>query len=693
MQAHVSNSSGDALFTTTSGHSLVDGDVVYVKCLIENYNGFWYVDQQSATTFKIKQNSASDAVLFIQSASVTFFVCDPVDWSCVHLPIIYELESDLFPTNNVDTARTVSSYTNDSGLVNLNLSGSLGTFEELSFIKISGAGTDSGNGIFQVLDKISASDITIDLAYDSYDFSTASVILYYNNYHISVEVYTGIDSDHAYADQKPYELAATLKFIPDSSNRIRFSINEILKGYIKIKNNLTLGTLPNNIDAWCNYYIKYYESYDESNGYTIVTTQGDTKTDSFNGFASNSMLIFKNIYSGHLSEYVMKFGISGKFLTLFAIPVLFYCEDVDNYQDICAIIEVTDSLQLPQLSQFSNQTTTGNSWTEGAEPEVTLSASTTSDLLVAAINGMGPGDYNTTIYITVDQATTTSQISISYNQTVGGAVGVGFVTPLSAGSNVLSFSGTTVTSDVFEIRFSVVNNEATSRNFKLTGYTVTNQANSQSLYFRKIFLIDGEEQETVDQSLDFTEEGVYRIPTENNVCSSLYDQMKAYVYYTDGFYQEENIISEIKTFSLNCECCDYNIKICWLNNLGGFDWWVFKSGKDHITEIGDTGEFKSNLLPTWPKSYGEFADTINKQSFRESRKQMRVRSQFVSLENLEAISYIKSSPLVQIVTSRTDRRTVIVDTESFTRYREFEDKMYSIEFTVTFTDDIPSQRV
>jgi hypothetical protein len=53
---------------------------------------------------------------------------------------------------------------------------------------------------------------------------------------------------------------------------------------------------------------------------------------------------------------------------------------------------------------------------------------------------------------------------------------------------------------------------------------------------------------------------------------------------------------------------------------------------------------------------------------------------------------IKSSPLVQIVNSRRDRRTVIVDEQSFTVTQD-RSKIHSLSFTITYTDEIPSQTV
>src|SRR5690349_18511919 len=127
-----------------------------------------------------------------------------------------------------------------------------------------------------------------------------------------------------------------------------------------------------------------------------------------------------------------------------------------------------------------------------------------------------------------------------------------------------------------------------------------------------------------------------------------------------------------------------------LNYLGGFEYFFFTARKEYQVSIDDAGETQENLLPNWPKSYSYNADTIRKQTFRKSSNYVIVRSQFLSLSQLEALKHIKTSPLVQIIYSRLNRRTVIVDTDNFKVYDE-KDKTFTIEFRIRFTDDIPSQ--
>jgi len=135
-----------------------------------------------------------------------------------------------------------------------------------------------------------------------------------------------------------------------------------------------------------------------------------------------------------------------------------------------------------------------------------------------------------------------------------------------------------------------------------------------------------------------------------------------------------------------------NIYISWLNYLGGLEYFLYTAQKEYDIDIEETGEVTTNIFPNWPESYGQNADTIKKQTFRNSRNRILVRSQHLTFDQVQELSAIRTSPLVQIIESRTNRRTVLVDVESFKVYDEGE-KLYTMEFYVSFTDPIPSQSV
>lgn len=130
--------------------------------------------------------------------------------------------------------------------------------------------------------------------------------------------------------------------------------------------------------------------------------------------------------------------------------------------------------------------------------------------------------------------------------------------------------------------------------------------------------------------------------------------------------------------------------LTWLNPFGGFDYWPFIGRYDLNVEIEESGTTNKNIFPGWPKSYGADADTIKKQTFRRSRQSVVVRSQNLTREQVLQLRYIKTSPLVQVLSTRHDRVTVIPDTNSFTVFKDI-DKMHTMQFTISYTNPIPSQ--
>lgn len=134
------------------------------------------------------------------------------------------------------------------------------------------------------------------------------------------------------------------------------------------------------------------------------------------------------------------------------------------------------------------------------------------------------------------------------------------------------------------------------------------------------------------------------------------------------------------------------IYITWLNNLGGFEYFLFTAKNEYHVDIEGSGEVNQNIFPSWPQSYGENADTILKQTFRDSREAIVVKSQHLTRNQLMAMVQIKTSPVVQIMVTRTDRRTVLVDTDSFVKYNETDD-LYSVQFRIRFTNKLPAQRL
>lgn len=549
--AHILSNTGILTYTNGStvltriAHGLSSTTIIYFAD--GQAIGFWLVQKLDNNTISIREYSGATVVTFIGAGSQTYYLCASFSagsWNAVHLPIVYRLQSTLWPTNSVDTARTVSSYANDNGYVKLTLSGTLtATVTELEFVKVTFTGGTTG--IYQILTWYSNSIVTINLAYIG-GITFTSVQYYYNNYHARIRIYAGLVSTHVLAAYKPYVLITEQRCIPDSSGTISLNVNEFLKQQIGIlKNDLNRNTLPNDIDAFCQFYISYAEGYDYSiGGYTILDFVGSYTDDSVTPYASNSDLPFKNVYSGFMQDYVQSTTVLPlfKFLT----PTLYPVISAGQFFDISYIVQA-DAGQKMKLERYQNG--------------------------------------------------------------------------------------------------SIVSSEITS--IDITTYGI-------GLY-RYIVSITGSE-----DRIDLT------------ILNSV-----------------STIISETKTIQV--EGCAFNyIDISWLNYLGGFDYWRFKSNSDYGVQIESTTQVRKNIFSNWPKSYGAGADTIRQETSRDSSQTITVRAEYITMDQINDLFRIKTSPLVQIVNSRTDRRTVLVDSDSFV-YLQQSEKLFSLEFTCVLTDNLPSQ--
>lgn len=320
IQAEIESSfpidAGDSAVVHFPGHALSNGDFVYLESDIEEYNGFNEVEVIDTNYFYIKQ---TDYVLFYQEIDVTYYQTQEHDWSSIFLPIVYKCTTDRWPTNTVDTTRTISSFSDDNGYTDLVLSGDIkssgGGINQLEFVRITGAFNEDLNGVWQIVEVISNSHIVINLPYDSHSFAGASIQYYYNNYQVKVKIFGGLPALHPWAAHKPYEEVAELSLTPDDNNEVMFSISDYIKMKVAIKNNLTLFSLPLNLDAFTGFYISTAESFDDSDNYSLTTTESSFIVDTFQGYAIAGKLPFKNIYSGDYADYILTSGSPALWLT------------------------------------------------------------------------------------------------------------------------------------------------------------------------------------------------------------------------------------------------------------------------------------------------------------------------------------------------------------------------------------------
>jgi hypothetical protein len=662
-------------------HGLTSGQILYIKSRNDYYNGFWFASVQTANAFYLAEHPTAPRLEYYgYDTEVDYYtsnlgVTDYTKWSCVHLPIIYKLSNTLWPVNSVDTVRTMT-VTNVNGFCAIAASGDIkatGSAAKLEFVKITNAG--DYNGVYQIISYTNDTTFSIDLAYSSAAdtaLTAGNIQYYYNNYVAKVEVWGGLNVEHEFYSVEPYELLATLDLIPDEDGICKFSISDILKQNIAIKNNLLLGTLPNNLDAFTKFFIKYGEEYDDSDGTTLSRSTVSYTSDysSFQGYAVNAKLPFKNVYSGALSEYI---GIPKTFLTDFDQPTIF----PSQYFDLSFII--TDTLSLMPYEMRSQRYLAGVLQSTSYDV-ITVSddgvyrfpveATGTEDRIDAAVVVRNTASTNNSLRNTAGSTSNTYDFFVpagltppaTYNLSaqMGGS---------SAGdlaSAALSYNYDDGTTEA------IVSAARTTDGTTTTGVTALPVA-SKNIVSVTVTLIIGDVPPS-GGAFNATVSGSFVISG------------------SDVAY------SEVKQCDVDQTCLPANasgINLQWLNNLSGFDSWYFKAYNDHLTDIRESGTAKKNLFPGWPDSGGEFADTVEYETHRISRDQIVVRSQNLTLDQLNTIKRIKTSLLVQIVNSIYDRRTVLVDANSFKVYTEGQQTTtpYTIEFTITYTDDVPSQSV
>jgi hypothetical protein len=315
IDAFIGDASGDAV-VVFDYHSLTTGDYIYITSDIDEYNGFWYVEVASYREFQLREYEGADLVEYYQDADVEYYRTQPHDWSSIFLPIVYKITNDRWPINSADTARSINSQSDDNGFTQLDLSGALKVeVNILEFVKITGASDDDLNNIWQIVEVISTSSIVINLPYSVSNLFLGSLVqYYYNNYQVRVKVWAGLVS-HPWEAKKPYEEMAELSLTPDEDNEVMFSISDYIKSKVNVKNNLTLFSLPLNLDAFTGFYIQTSESYDYSDNYALYTSGTSFGTDEFEGYAVAGKLPFKNTYSGDYAEYVYTSGSPARWLT------------------------------------------------------------------------------------------------------------------------------------------------------------------------------------------------------------------------------------------------------------------------------------------------------------------------------------------------------------------------------------------
>ena len=215
-------------------------------------------------------------------------------WSSSELPLQYELESDYFPINTVDTSYTITNIIYNSALLGTVLTLSVASpYIPLETITIDGTNTSLDGNVFTVK-SFNGNDVIIDF-YTTETATTGTTLKYYNNYKGLLKVFVGAPDQHPYNldGSKPIIEAGTIEvnFKNDGTNNVGVSN---VNGYVKAGINAMFDTDENSHYNWGSYYVEYAESYDVSDGVNVTNEtkpfvlDEQTNCSAFTGFLNPS---------------------------------------------------------------------------------------------------------------------------------------------------------------------------------------------------------------------------------------------------------------------------------------------------------------------------------------------------------------------------------------------------------------------
>jgi len=192
-------------------------------------------------------------------------------WKCAWLPILWEIQSDLFPTNSVDVALTITSVAdNGEGLAEFTCTANH-LLSRFDWVNVTSATVASYEGIEQIVEVSAGNIFTLNIP--AAGTATGSAIKYYNNYHALIEVYGGLPSGHEFEAQDPSLLTTTVKIFFDSNNIAVVDLSRIAQTLINNIFDNNIISWPNVLNFWDQTEILLKESFDQVQGVSIITKE------------------------------------------------------------------------------------------------------------------------------------------------------------------------------------------------------------------------------------------------------------------------------------------------------------------------------------------------------------------------------------------------------------------------------------
>lgn len=192
-------------------------------------------------------------------------------WKCAWLPILWKFQSDLFPTNSVDVALTITSVAdNGEGLAEFTTAANH-LLSRFDWVNVTSSTVTGYEGINQLVEVTAANRFTLNIPFSA--TATGSAIKYYNNYHALIEVYGGLPSGHEFENQDPSLLTTTVKIFFDANNIAVVDLSRIAQTLINNIFDRNIPSWPNVLNFWDQTEILLKESFDQSTGVVVTTLE------------------------------------------------------------------------------------------------------------------------------------------------------------------------------------------------------------------------------------------------------------------------------------------------------------------------------------------------------------------------------------------------------------------------------------
>lgn len=126
----------------------------------------------------------------------------------------------------------------------------------------------------------------------------------------------------------------------------------------------------------------------------------------------------------------------------------------------------------------------------------------------------------------------------------------------------------------------------------------------------------------------------------------------------------------------------FSIVLNWLNTLGGVEHWNFTAQKTFGFDISNVQTMERDIFADWDTDF--IAGEVESEHLSlQANEVKRVRSQDLTLQQVNAIARIKISLAVNDETDIDNIVRVLVDKSSFS-YRTENDKLNFIEFDIRY---------